>query len=152
MLLRAVARRETGKNDTEVEPRKQVAALPYARVNGAIKVMLVTSRETGRPVLPKGWAEKSLSDPEAAEREAFEEAGLKGKISKKPVGSYDYVKIVGPGFALPCTVAVYPLQIRKHLKIWPEKAERERLWLTIEEAASRVAEPELAKILRNFKP
>jgi 8-oxo-dGTP pyrophosphatase MutT (NUDIX family) len=152
MLLRAVARRETGKNDTEVEPRKQVAALPYAKVNGAIKVMLVTSRETGRPVLPKGWAEKSLSDPEAAEREAFEEAGLKGKISKKPVGSYDYVKIVGPGFALPCTVAVYPLQIRKHLKIWPEKAERERLWLTVEEAASRVAEPELAKILRNFKP
>jgi 8-oxo-dGTP pyrophosphatase MutT (NUDIX family) len=152
MLLRAVARRETGKNDTEVVPRKQVAALPYAKVNGAIKVMLVTSRETGRPVLPKGWAEKSLSDPEAAEREAFEEAGLKGKISKKPVGSYDYVKIVGPGFALPCTVAVYPLQIRKHLKIWPEKAERERLWLTVEEAASRVAEPELAKILRNFKP
>jgi 8-oxo-dGTP pyrophosphatase MutT (NUDIX family) len=151
MLLRAVAGRETGKNDTDIKPRKQVAALPYAKVKGVTKVMLVTSRETGRAVLPKGWTEKALSDPEAAEREAFEEAGIKGKIAKKPVGTYDYVKIVGPGFALPCTVAVYPLQIRKHLKTWPEMAERERLWLTVEEAASRVAEPELAEILRNFK-
>lgn len=152
MLLRAVAGRETGQDGIDIKPRKQVAALPYAKVKGVTKVMLVTSRETGRPVLPKGWPEKSLSDPEAAEREAFEEAGLKGKIAKKPVGTYDYVKIIGPGFTLPCTVAVYPLQIRKHLKTWPEMAERERLWLTAEEAASRVAEPGLAEILRAFNP
>lgn len=152
LLLRAVASREAGKNDADIKPRKQVAALPYAKVKGVIKVMLVTSRETGRPVLPKGWTEETLSDAEAAEREAFEEAGIKGKIAKKPIGAYDYVKIIGPGFALPCTVAVYPLQIRKHLKTWPEMNERERLWLTAEEAASRVAEPELAGILRNFKP
>jgi 8-oxo-dGTP pyrophosphatase MutT (NUDIX family) len=152
LLLRAVAGRETGKNDADIKPRKQVAALPYARVKGVIMFMLVTSRETGRPVLPKGWTEKSLTDAEAAEREAFEEAGIKGKIAKKPIGHYDYVKIIGPGFALPCTVAVYPLEIRKHLKSWPEMEERERLWLTAEEAANRVAEPELAEILRNFIP
>jgi 8-oxo-dGTP pyrophosphatase MutT (NUDIX family) len=152
LLLRAVASRETGKNDADIKPRRQVAALPYAKVKGMIKFMLVTSRETGRPVLPKGWTEKSLSDAEAAEREAYEEAGIKGKIAKKPVGSYDYVKIIGPGFALPCIVAVYPLQIRKHLKSWPEMNERERLFLTADEAANRVAEPELAEILRSFRP
>jgi 8-oxo-dGTP pyrophosphatase MutT (NUDIX family) len=152
MLLRAVASRETGKNDADMKPRKQVAALPYAKVKGTIKFMLVTSRETGRPVLPKGWTEKALTDAEAAEREAFEEAGIKGKIAKKPIGSYYYTKIIGPGFALPCTVAVYPLQIRKHMKTWPEMDERERLWLTADEAADRVAEPELAEILRTFRP
>lgn len=152
MILRAVAAQETDASNADIKPRRQVAALPYAKVKGVIKVMLVTSRETGRPVLPKGWTEKALSDAEAAEREAFEEAGLKGKIAKKPIGAYNYVKIIGPGFALPCTVAVYPLQIRKHLKSWPEMGERERLWLTTDEAASRVAEPALAEILRNFRP
>ena len=152
MLLRAVASTEMGKDDADIKPRRQVAALPYEKCKDGTRVMLVTSRETGRPVLPKGWTEKNLTNAEAAEREAFEEAGLKGKIAKKPIGSYDYVKIVGPGFALNCTVDVYPLEIKKQLKEWPEKGQRERLWLTPGEAALRVFEPGLAAILQNFKP
>ena len=152
MLLRAVASAETSKSDADIKPRRQVAALPFEKCKDGIRVMLVTSRETGRPVLPKGWTEKNLTDAQAAEQEAFEEAGLKGKIAKKPIGAYDYVKIIGPGFALNCIVDVYPLEIKKHLKAWPEKGQRERLWLTPSEAALRVSEPELAEILRNFKP
>ena len=73
-------------------------------------------------------------------------------MAGKPIGSYEYTKIIGPGFALACIVDVYPLEVKKHLKYWPEKSQRERLWFAPAEAALRVAEPALAEILRRFKP
>jgi 8-oxo-dGTP pyrophosphatase MutT (NUDIX family) len=152
MLLRAVAARETDSADADIKPRRQVAALPYVRQKDGLRVLLVTSRETGRLVLPKGWPEKGMKDAAAAELEAFEEAGVKGSVARAPIGSYTYTKIIGPGFALACTVDVYPLAVRKHLRDWPEKSQRERLWLSRGEAALRVAEPALAEILRRFKP
>ncbi len=152
MLLRAVAARETNASDAEIKPRRQVAALPFVRQKDGLQVLLVTSRETGRLVLPKGWTEKGMKDSAAAALEAFEEAGVKGNVSGKPIGSYNYTKIIGPGFALPCMVEVYPLEVKKHMKDWPEKSQRERLWMSPSEAANRVAEPALAEILRRFKP
>jgi 8-oxo-dGTP pyrophosphatase MutT (NUDIX family) len=151
MLLRAVAARETDASDADIKPRRQVAALPYVKQKDGIQVLLVTSRETGRLVLPKGWTERGMKDAAAAAQEAFEEAGVKGNVSSKPIGNYNYTKIIGPGFALACSVDVYPLEVRKHLKDWPEKSQRERLWFTPSEAALRVAEPALADILRRFK-
>ena len=152
MLLRAVAARETDNSEADIKPRRQVAALAYMKQKDGLQVLLVTSRETGRLVLPKGWTEKGMKDAAAAELEAFEEAGVKGNVSRAPVGSYNYVKIIGPGFALACTVDVYPLEVKKQLKTWPEQSQRERLWLSASEAANRVAEPALADILRRFKP
>lgn len=152
MLLRAVAAHQTGVSDADIKPRRQVAALPYVRQKDGIQVLLVTSRETGRLVLPKGWTEKGMKDPAAAAQEAFEEAGVKGNVSSKPIGTYNYTKIIGPGFALACSVDVYPLDVKKHLKDWPEKSQRERFWFTPSEAALRVAEPALADILRRFTP
>jgi 8-oxo-dGTP pyrophosphatase MutT (NUDIX family) len=151
MLLRAVAARQTN-DEAEIAPRRQVAALPYERGKDGLRVLLVTSRETGRLVLPKGWTEKALKDPDAAAAEAFEEAGVKGRVARRPIGIYEYVKIIGPGFALRCAVDVYPLEVRKLLKEWPEQGQRERLWLSPSAAAQRVAEPALAEILRRFKP
>ena len=138
--------------DTDIKPRRQVAALPYAKHKDGLQVLLVTSRETGRLVLPKGWTEKGMKDYAAAAQEAFEEAGVKGNVARTPVGSYSYTKIIGPGFALACIVDVYPLEVKKHLKDWPEKSQRERLWFVPAEAALRVAELDLAEILRRFKP
>lgn len=152
MLLRAVAARETDASDAEIKPRRQVAALPYVKQKDGLRVLLVTSRESGRLVLPKGWTEKGMKDWEAAANEAFEEAGVTGNVTGKPIGSYNYIKIIGPGFALACTVDIYPLEVKKHLKDWPEKSQRQRLWFSPSEAALRVAEPELAEILRGFKP
>src|SRR3954447_19097569 len=71
-------------------PGQQYAALPCVEIEGETRVMLVTSRETGRWVLPKGWAEKGLSGPELAGKEAFEEAGVLGEVGTEPVGSYTY--------------------------------------------------------------
>jgi 8-oxo-dGTP pyrophosphatase MutT (NUDIX family) len=152
MILRAVAARETESSDAEIKPRRQVAALAYAKRKDGLQVLLVTSRETGRLILPKGWTEKDMKDAAAAAREAFEEAGVKGNVARAPIGSYNYTKIIGPGFALACAVDVYPLEVKKHLKDWPEKSQRERFWFTPSEAALRVAEPALADILRRFKP
>lgn len=136
-----------------VEPaRKQVGALVWRMDGGVLKILLVTSRDTGRFVIPKGWPMKKLTDSKAAAIEAFEEAGVAGRISGKPIGHYDYNKIFGPGFALPCRVMVYEMEARRILPKWPEKSERKRFWMTLEDAAASVHEPELRDLIEDFVP
>lgn len=110
-------------------------------------VMLVTSRETGRWILPKGWAEKNLSGPELAEKEAFEEAGLVGQVAFKSVGSYAYMKRLSEGRELPCKVKVFAMHVQRILEDWPERHERERRWFTLAQAAMAVEEGELITLL-----
>ncbi|MBV8459003.1 MAG: NUDIX hydrolase [Acetobacteraceae bacterium] len=126
---------------------RQFAALPYARQDGETVVMLVTSRETGRWVLPKGWAEKHLNGPRQAAKEAFEEAGVLGDIQRTSVGSYNYLKQLPNNRRLECEVTVFPLHVHKLLSDWPERKQRERRWFTLSQAAETVAEPELITLL-----
>jgi 8-oxo-dGTP pyrophosphatase MutT (NUDIX family) len=127
--------------------RTQVAALPIRRgKNGAIEVLLVTSRCTGRWLLPKGWTCKRLKDHQAAAREARQEAGVDGKITARPIGHYRYFK-TELGFDSPVEVAVYVLNVKKQLKKWREKDERQRAWFSPVEAASLVLEPGLAELI-----
>ena len=74
------------------EEFSQVAALPFRIKDGKIEVLLVTSRETKRWLIPKGWPMKGKKPHKAAAQEAEEEAGVKGEIKNKPLGSYDYWK------------------------------------------------------------
>jgi 8-oxo-dGTP pyrophosphatase MutT (NUDIX family) len=134
----------------EIADRLQVAALPYRlEADGRISVMLVTSRETRRWVIPKGWPMPGKRKREAAAQEAFEEAGITGKIAQKPVGSFTYFKRRADHFEL-VFVKVYPLRVKSELDHWPEKGERERVWFSPEKAATLVLEPGLAAILQNF--
>ena len=133
-------------------PRQQIGALVWRFDRGFLKILLVTSRDTGRFVIPKGWTEEKLTNPQAAALEAFEEAGVTGNIKDEPCGSYAYTKLIGPGFVLPCIVDVYPMQALKILPKWPEKGERSRHWFDLDDAASKVAEPELADLIRYFVP
>ena len=73
-------------------PRKQYAALPLAEHGGRTSVMLITSRETRRWVIPKGNPERGLEPHALAAKEAYEEAGLVGRIGSEPVGRYRYAK------------------------------------------------------------
>ena len=91
------------------KPRQQIAALPFRFDDGQLRVMLITSRETRRWVIPKGWPMRGLKPHRAAEREAYEEAGLKGHIGKVAVGTYAYEKRLANGLAVPCEVSVFPL-------------------------------------------
>tara|TARA_R110002020_G_scaffold176118_1_gene368201 strand:+ start:138 stop:575 length:438 start_codon:yes stop_codon:yes gene_type:complete len=127
--------------------KRQVAALPY-RINprGEVKLLLVTSRDTGRWVLPKGWPMKGRRPHEAARIEAFEEAGIDGKVSKKAVGRYDYDK----DGEIPCRVRVYPLCVATLRDEWPEMDQRRREWHCPAEAAELVEERDLKALLRSF--
>jgi 8-oxo-dGTP pyrophosphatase MutT (NUDIX family) len=135
--------------ETEQEPRRQVGALPYRRTSGgSVMIMLITSRESRRWVIPKGWPMKGRKPFEAAAREAYEEAGLIGSIGKRPLGFYLYEKRLKSRDAVLCQVKVFPLEVRKQPKHWPEQHEREDHWFTPSDAAEAVAEAGLAAIIR----
>ena len=125
---------------------KQVAALPYRKRGKGVDVLLITSRETKRWVIPKGWPMKGKKDWDAAATEAFEEAGIEGTIGRKSIGTYHYVKRKLSG-DLDCKVIVYPLEVKTELKIWPEKAERKRRWFSAEAAAAVVTDDGLDAII-----
>jgi len=125
----------------------QVAALPFRFRKGRIEVLLVTSRETKRWLIPKGWPIKGKKAHKAAAQEAMEEAGVKGTVSQDAIGQYDYWKRRAEHFDL-CRVHVYPLEVSKQLKSWREKGERDSRWFGVEEAAQQVLEPALAAVIR----
>jgi 8-oxo-dGTP pyrophosphatase MutT (NUDIX family) len=129
------------------EPRVQYAALPYRVVEGRPEVLLITSRETRRWIIPKGWAEKGIKARDMAAREALEEAGVQGKVQKSPYGSYHYEKRLTTHKTVECKVTVFLLKVEQELEDWPEKGERERCWLTPSRAALAISESGLVAML-----
>lgn len=127
--------------------RTQLAVIPFIMHQGQPLILMVTSRETRRWIVPKGWQEKKVKDRDQAAREAFEEAGVIGVISDKPIGSYRYDKRLKNGGLKPLNVAVYALNAEEVLDDWPEMEERERRWMTPAQAAMAVQEGALAALL-----
>ncbi|HEX5380213.1 MAG TPA: NUDIX hydrolase [Phenylobacterium sp.] len=135
------------------EPRGQSAALPWRRASdGRVEVLLITSRETRRWVIPKGWPIKGLTSAQSAAREAFEEAGLLGEARKKKLGFFHYDKRLRSGRVQPVRVAVYAMEVSQEAQDWPEKGQRDKLWTSTAEAAAQVDEPELKAIIAAFAP
>jgi 8-oxo-dGTP pyrophosphatase MutT (NUDIX family) len=128
----------------------QFGALPWRVKDGELQVLLITSRETKRWVIPKGWPMEGVPSHEAAAREAFEEAGVLGETLADPLGAYPYGKRLKNGLVRACTVEVFPLRVTRHERFWPEKKERRRSWFAAHDAAERVDEPELADLIREF--
>ncbi|HEV7254922.1 MAG TPA: NUDIX hydrolase [Mesorhizobium sp.] len=127
--------------------RDQIAALPLRLAKGGvIEVLLVTSRETKRWIVPKGWPMKGLKDRQAAALEAQEEAGVKGHVLRDAIGTYAYWRRAEDHFQL-CTVAVFALKVEKQLKSWKERGQRETRWENVLEAAHLVSEPELSTLI-----
>lgn len=138
------------KKSKRAKPRAQFAAAPFRyRDDGGIEVLLVTTRETGRWVIPKGWPMKKLGPLAAAMREAYEEAGVRGEGGPS-IGAFDYLKIMRSGPNQLCEVEVFPLLVREELEDWPEKAERRRRWFSPEEASAAVDEERLRAILADL--
>lgn len=131
--------------------RTQFGALCYRIVNDKPEVLLITSRRTGRWIIPKGWPMGSKTPGESALQEAWEEAGVKGKVTGTCLALYSYTKGVD-GQALPCAVMVYPVRVKELRDTYPEAGERERKWMSPKRAAAKVDEPELAHLLRKFDP
>lgn len=133
--------------------RQQVAALCTRDTDTGQQVLLVTSRGTGRWIIPKGWPIRGLDSPQAALQEAWEEAGVKGEESSaSPIGTYEYQKTLNSGLPLTVETLVYPVDVNDLATDFPEAGQRERRWATPSEAANMVDEPELKTILRFLKP
>jgi 8-oxo-dGTP pyrophosphatase MutT (NUDIX family) len=136
------------KREKSPKPRLQYACLPYRVRGGQVEFMLVTSRETKRWVIPKGWPMEGKKPHASAAREALEEAGLLGQVGREPVGSYLYQKRLKGGTAVLCRVDVFPLAVKSQRKHWPEKGQRTLRWFSGEEAAESVDELELRDLIR----
>lgn len=137
------------------DTRTQYGALCWRAGREGIEVLLITSRDTGRWVIPKGWPIDGLSPEASAAREAWEEAGVEGQADTHCLGLYSYDKGLGRGEGpkrqtVPCVVAVYPLQVSALAGSFPEEKQRRRKWFRPRKAARKVAEPELQALLANL--
>ena len=128
----------------------QAAALCLRESRTGPEVLMITSRGTGRWVLPKGWPMKGRTLAGAAQQEAWEEAGVIGRVHETPVGYYSYRKWHRTGLALACRVEVFRLDVADLARDWPERKKRKRRWMRPEDAARAVAEPELSDLLRRL--
>ncbi|SEQ34472.1 NUDIX domain-containing protein [Faunimonas pinastri] len=130
----------------------QVAALPYRWTEtGTLEILILTSRSTLRPIIPKGWPMKGKTNAQAAATEANEEAGLIGKIGKEPIGNYEYFKRFKDRFEL-CRVDVFPFEVTGQEETFREKGQRHMRWLSRHDAALLVDEPQLRGLISSFSP
>ena len=123
----------------------QAAAIPYRWQDGRLQIALITKRQTGRWIVPKGHVEKGETPRQSARREASEEAGLHGRLALRPLGSYEYFKDREPRVVL-----VFLLLVTKEMRSWREDDVREREWIGVKQAIKRVRERGLRHILRGW--
>ncbi len=144
--------RKPGKRKSKPATRVQYGALPYRfTADAALEVLVVTTRQTRRWIIPKGWPIKGLRPPKAAAREAFEEAGVTGRIGVRRLGTFTYNKALDEaGAVTACEVTVYPLLVKSQSDAWPERAQRVTQWVEPGKAAAMVKEPELKILIATF--
>lgn len=132
--------------------RTQFAALCYRLRGDQPEVLLITTRRTGRWIIPRGWPIHGQTPSGSAKTEAWEEAGALGKMLNTCIGIYSYQKILDDGGRTPVMVAVFPMKTKDLKSQYPEAGLRKRRWFSLKQAAARVDEPELKQIIRNFDP
>jgi 8-oxo-dGTP pyrophosphatase MutT (NUDIX family) len=125
----------------------QYGALCWRLHRGKVQVLLITSRDTGRWVIPKGWPMKGMTPAQAAAREAWEEAGVQGETETVGMGSFTYDKLRAAKSPIVCAVEVFPLRVKALKDRFPERKERQRKWFAAEKAARKVAEAGLRGLI-----
>jgi len=131
--------------------RIQFAALCYRIESSGKKILLITSRDTGRWIIPKGWPIAGTSSAGTALQEAWEEAGVReGDAETDALGTYTYEKGFSSGWSMPIETIVYPVAVTRLSNAFPEASERDRKWVSPTEAANLIHEPELKQLLTDF--
>ncbi|MEX2617924.1 MAG: NUDIX hydrolase [Alphaproteobacteria bacterium] len=131
------------------KPVPQSAVIAYRRRWFRLRILLVTSMNTQRWVLPKGHIGNGLTPRESAAQEAYEEAGVEGIVAPESIGAYHYIKAEGKGGG-GRRVDVYPMAVSRVLAHWPEMDQRRRKWMSLAESIDAVEEPELKQLLEKF--
>lgn len=139
-----------GGRKTDV--RTQFAALCYRIKKGKLRILLVTSRRTGRWIVPKGWPIDGHTPAEAAVKEAWEEAGVRGLCDGRCIGIFSYSKGHPELGDLPCVAMVFTVEVTDVADKYPESRQRDRKWVSPKKAAAMVDDPELSRIVRDFDP
>lgn len=130
------------------ETLHQVGAICW-RSAPQLEVLLVTSLRTKRWIIPKGWPHGNMTLAHSAAAEAFEEAGVMGEVSENPIGQFEYMKRKW-GAEYLSKVDVFSLRVSVVQDKWPEQKKRERRWLSVKDAAEKIVEPELMRLLLAF--
>lgn len=117
-----------------VKPQ-QAAAIPIRRRDGDLQVCLIRKRLSGSWGIPKGTVDGGQTHQTTALKEAWEEAGIRGRLVGDALGTYKYEK-----FGRPLTVMVFVMEVLEHHKDWIEAGIRERKWASLEEAGSLLLE------------
>jgi 8-oxo-dGTP pyrophosphatase MutT (NUDIX family) len=128
----------------------QLGAVCWRLLQGEVQILLITSRDTGRWVIPKGWPMAGKSMAEAAAIEAWEEAGVEGRVHDVVLGQFTYDKLVAAKPSIPCLVTVFGLQVAQLKRRFPERKQRRRKWFSLDQAQLLVAEPGLGALLRDI--
>ncbi len=139
------------RSGTKTDVRAQVAALCYRYKSGKLQVCLVTTRGTGRWIIPRGWPTHQYTPADGAAIEAYEEAGVRGAAHPASIGAYSYDKPIEDE-ATPVMVVVYAVAVDKMLRDWPEKGQRKRKWMSRKKAAEKLTEAGLRQIVATFDP
>jgi 8-oxo-dGTP pyrophosphatase MutT (NUDIX family) len=148
----AIIPRKPKKRRAGPAVRVQYGALPYRFTSmAALEILVVTTRQSRRWIVPKGWPIKRLTPSKSAAREAFEEAGVRGKIGARAIGIFRYKKTAGENGADPdYEVKIFPLLVRRQSATWPEYGQRVVQWVDPEKAISLIRDPELKTIVEKF--
>ncbi|HEX5184859.1 MAG TPA: NUDIX hydrolase [Allosphingosinicella sp.] len=130
---------------------RQYGVIPYrSGADGGVEILLITSRETRRWIVPRGNAIAGLAPPRSAAREAYEEAGIDGPVGTEVIGLYRYDKRRPDGSIDEAEVLLFEMRVVRMLDAWPEQGERERRWFAWRDAAAAVTEADLAALIEAF--
>lgn len=157
MKTSKITRRKTGQlplklqKGHKTEVRTQFAALCWRMKGKKVQICLVTSRGSGRWILPKGWPMHNETPAQAAATEAWEEAGIRGQAIDFCLGAYSYIKPIG-NVPAPVVVMIYPVAVTNIHDDWPEAKSRKRKWMRPKKAAAKLSDHGLRKIVRKFDP
>lgn len=149
--LHGLARRVRKAGAPDAALPLQTGALAFRiDADGRLSILLVTSRGSGRWIVPKGWPIKDMSLAEAAALEAYEEAGVRGIAGEEELGRFEHEKTHPVEPPLLCEIALFALEVGQELDEWPERGQRSRRWFTIEEAVAAVEAEGLKRLIVAF--
>ena len=122
----------------------QAAAIPIRTdaETGRVQVLMIRRRDGRKWGIPKGLVDPGLTHRQAAAVEAREEAGVEGRLSDEPIGSFTYDKFGGT-----CLVQVFVMRVTKVLPHWDEERLRERRWFDIDDAARGAGRAEVRRMI-----